>query len=280
MSSGLSMLRRSVSGGWVDRDVSFPAWAFVIPMLAVFVAEAALFFGRSDYALWIHLLTLLFCALVPLRNEETIALLQPFALLPLFRLVNLGMPTFFELTLLFFPFTYLPLLPALYLVARSQGIRIGTNARAFAIGVVPVVLISVPLAIGEYAIIAPESLIPEPSVFWLLAIMLVMIGMVGLVEELLFRGILQRRFADYLGRWGGVIVASVLFGAMHSIYGSGLEILYATLLGLLFGAIYEWTDSIGLVSVLHGTLNVFLFAVIPIYRPDIAAEILVAVRQF
>lgn len=269
MSSLPSSLRRNLLQGWADRDVSLPPWAFIIPVVGVLLAEVALFYGYSRFALWIYLLNLLFCVLAPLHYETTLSLLQPFALLPLFRLVNLGMPTFFELTLLFFPLTYLPLLPAIYLVVRAQDIRIGVNRRAFVLGLVPIVVISAPLALVEYAIIRPEALIPERSVFWVLAITAVMIGTVGLVEELLFRGILQRRFGDYLGRWGGVVLASVLFSAMHSIYGSGLEILYVTFLGLLFGALYEWTDSIGLVAVLHGVLNVFLFALIPLYTPGI-----------
>lgn len=269
MSFNLSSLRPDFLQGWADRDPSLPLWAFVIPVVAVLLAEVALFYAYSRYALWIHLLNLLFCVLVPLRYETALPLLQPFALLPLFRLVNLGMPTFFELTLLFFPLVYFPLLPAIYLVVRAQDIQVGINPRAFAVGLIPVILISAPLAVVEYAIIRPEGLVPELSVFWVLAITVLMVTTVGLVEELLFRGVLQSRFVDYLGRWGGIVLASVLFGAMHSVYGSELEILFVIFLGLLLGTLYEWTNSIGLVVVLHGALNVFLFAFIPIYAPGI-----------
>ena len=274
MNSGLSSLRRDLLDGWANRNVSLPAWAFLVPVAGVVFAEGALFFGHGNYALSFHLLTLLFCVLAPIRNEETLALLQPFALLPLFRIVNLGMPTFFDLTLLFFPLTYLPMLPALYLVIRSQDIEIGWNPRVFAIGLVPIIVLSAPLAAGEYVLITPEALIPEPSPLWILGLAAIMIGAVGLVEELLFRGILQRRFAAYLGRWGGVLLASLLFGSMHSIYGSGIHIAYICFLGVVFGAVYEWTDSMGLVTVLHGVLNVFLFGLIPVYRPDLVGDLL------
>ncbi len=269
MSFGLESLRSGLLQGWGKRDVSLPLWALAIPVVSVLLAEAALFYGRVEYALWIHLLNLLFCVSAPLRYQTTLPLLQPFALLPLFRLVNVGMPTFFELTLLSFPFTYLPLLPALYLVTRAQEIRLGVNPRAFLLGLVPVVVISAPLAVAEYAILRPEALIPEPSAPWLLIVTAIMVGTVGVVEEVLFRGILQRRLVDYLGRLGAVVLASVLFGAMHSVYGSGLGVLYVTFLGLFFGGVYEWTDSVGLVIVLHGALNVFLFALIPLYTPSV-----------
>ena len=274
MNSGLSSIRRDLLDGWANRNVSLPAWAFLVPVAGVIFAEGTLFFGHGNYALSFHLLTLLFCVLAPIRNEETLALLQPFALLPLFRIVNLGMPTFFDLTLLFFPLTYLPMLPALYLVIRSQDIEIGWNPRVFAIGLVPIIVLSAPLAAGEYVLITPEALIPEPSPLWILGLAAIMIGAVGLVEELLFRGILQRRFAAYLGRWGGVLLASLLFGSMHSIYGSGIHIAYICFLGVVFGAVYEWTDSMGLVTVLHGVLNVFLFGLIPVYRPDLVGDLL------
>lgn len=269
MSFDLSSLRPDPLQVWADRDPSLPLWALVIPVVGVLLAETILFYTYSRYTLWIHLLNLAFCVLVPLRYEETLPLLQPFALLPLFRLVNLGMPTFFELTLLFFPLAYLPLLPAIYLVARAQDIQIGTNLRAFVVGLIPVTLVSALLAVVEYAIIDPEALVPEPSVFWMFTITALMIGTVGLVEELIFRGILQSRFVDYLGRWSGIVLASVLFSAMYSVYSSELEILFVILLGCFFGALYEQTNSIGLVILLHGLLNVFLFAFIPIYAPEI-----------
>jgi len=253
-----------------------PAWAFAVPIALVGLAEASLFFGHPGYALSIHFLNLLFCVVAPIRHQRTLPLLQPFALLPLFRLVNLGMPRFFELTLLFFPFTYLSLLPALYLVVQSQEIEIGTDPKALLL-IPAIVLIAGVLAIVEHAVLQPEALIPAPTPLWLITLGVIQIGTVGLVEEILFRGILQRRFTEYLGRSGGIALASVLFGLMHSIYGSGIEIIYVTFLGAVFGVVYEVTDSIGLTAVLHGVLNIYLFALIPFYRPDIGQELLAVV---
>jgi membrane protease YdiL (CAAX protease family) len=44
-------------------------------------------------------------------------------------------------------------------------------------------------------------------------------------------------------------------------------LLFAGCLGLLYGITYEYTDSLLLITVMHGVLNVFLFAVVPIYGP-------------
>lgn len=271
MNSRWTSVRDNVPEEWGKWQVNFPSWALAIPVGVVLLAETVLFFGYMQYALWIHLLNLLFCLLLPVRRSDTLAFLQPFALLPLFRLVNLGMPIFFELTLMFFPLIYLPLLPAVYIVAKTQNVPIRWNLKGLAIGFVPIVGISALLALGEFLIIEPEPLIPEWSLGWLLVITVIMIGTVGLVEELIFRGILQRRFAEYFGRWASVLFVSILFGAMHSIYGSGIEIIYVTILGIAFGVVYELTDSMGLTAVFHGVLNVFLFAVIPMHGIEGAA---------
>lgn len=265
MSADLSSICRNLLELWQNWNVNLPSLIAVPPIIGVLGAELGMFTGHTDYALWGHLFTLLFCLLVPIRYESTVTLLTPFALLPIFRLVNLGMPTFFELTLFTLPFIYLPLLPTILIVVRAQdNFSIGKNPRAFVIGVIPAAILSALLAVGEYTILEPEALIPEWSIGWLLVITVVMFGTVALVEELLFRGVLQRMIGAHFGRWTGVVIASVLFGAMHSIYGSGFEVVFACLIGFVNGIVYEWSDSISLVIVMNTVLNVFLFAVFPL----------------
>jgi membrane protease YdiL (CAAX protease family) len=58
----------------------------------------------------------------------------------------------------------------------------------------------------------------------------------GFVEELVFRGYLQRQFGALLGnRWAGVIAQAVFFGVTHG-YQGALPVLKITLFGLMFGA--------------------------------------------
>jgi membrane protease YdiL (CAAX protease family) len=57
----------------------------------------------------------------------------------------------------------------------------------------------------------------------------------GFVEELVFRGYMQRQFAALLGSpWLGVAAQAVLFGVTHG-YQGALPVLRITLFGLLFG---------------------------------------------
>lgn len=239
--------------------------AIALPTLGIVISELALFFGFLNYSLTGHFLTLLLCVLAPLVFTRERSMLQVFALVPVFRLVNLGMPVFFEFTVYWFPFVYAPLFPAMYLLVRSrEDIPIEFNPKTLALGFVPSIFFAAALAEIEYSIIAPEALITgwEPGQILLLSA--VMLLFVGFVEEVLFRGILQRALTNSLGFWPGILLASFLFGMMHSAYASGPELAFAGVIGFVFGYIYVQTKSILLITVIHGLLNIFLFGYIPI----------------
>jgi len=65
-------------------------------------------------------------------------------------------------------------------------------------------------------------LVREPAA-WLLFLAAVVLA--GLIEELLFRGVLSRTLeATWLGFWGGAAVASAAFALLHLQYGTGGQI--------------------------------------------------------
>jgi membrane protease YdiL (CAAX protease family) len=236
----------------------------VLPVIAITLSEIALYAGRTDLALWGHFPTLLGCVFGPLAVDDE-PMLVAFALVPIFRLVNLGMPVFFELTIYWFPLVYMPLFPAIYVVAtQADTPEILTNPKLAAAALLPGAAMGALLAEIEYAIIQHDALVPAWTLTDLAFIAFVMFGFVALVEELVYRGILQRALQNRIGRTGGLLIASFLFGMMHSAYGTPAEIAFASGIGLVLGLIYDATDSIVLVTVIHGTLNVFLFAVIPL----------------
>ena len=255
--------------------------AILVPTVAIAISETLLYFDNLWYALWGHFVTLLICVFAPLYFEET-RMFQVFALVPLFRLVNLGMPVFVDLTIYRFPLIYAPLIPGVYVVARNQNLNVPKVNSWREVLLFPFASVfGALLAQIEFLIITPNALIPEWSPLNYLLIVVVMFGFVGFVEEWLFRGVLQRTLEDSIGRWGGLLLASAIFGLMHSAYGSVAEIAFAFALGLLFGLIYDRTDSLFLITVVHGSLNVFLFAVIPIHGllldPAILGQTLVSV---
>ena len=69
-----------------------------------------------------------------------------------------------------------------------------------------------------------------------------------LLEEVLFRGAIQGMLMRFFGRpWPAIIVAALIFGVFHM---NPVQIVYATLLGIILGWIYYRTGS--LLSVIVG----------------------------
>jgi membrane protease YdiL (CAAX protease family) len=314
--------------------------------VAIAASEAPLFFGQARYTIWAYAVLLVGLSLAPLVLEAETPVFLVFALLPVFRLVNLTMPVFVELTLLWLPLVYGPFIPVFVymgwrasvdspdaidglgesedsddgeqvsgtgrvgeelpwwlggnrggklraLLARlreflaapeealsSQQRVLYWTKRVVVVALLPVVavgfLASMVLLAGlfaevEYSIIPAQALIEslDRSEVWLLAV--VMVGFVGFVEEVLFRGLLQQVLERRLGFVLGLVVASAIYGLMHSVYGQPVEILLAAGVGLVFGLVYDVTESLVLVSAVHGLQNVFLFGLIPLGGPSAVA---------
>jgi len=231
---------------------------------AITVSEALLFSGRNYMAIWGHFVTLIGCIYLIQRSESDLPVVMAFALVPLFRLVNLGMPVFFQLTVYWFPLIYGPLIPAVVMVDNMVDVDVPMGLRRGVLLAPFTIPLGFVLAEGENIIIQSEALIPEWSALQLLMITVVMVFFVGFVEEYLFRGLLQRALEAEFGRWPGLLLASAVFGLMHSGYGLIGEVVFAGVIGLVFGVIYDYTDSLVLITLAHGFLNVFLFAVLPI----------------
>jgi membrane protease YdiL (CAAX protease family) len=71
----------------------------------------------------------------------------------------------------------------------------------------------------------------------------------GLGEEMLFRGVLQEAFTHWFNVWIGVLVASVLFGILHSI-----TLSYAVLAGLMgayLSLVFLYADNLLAVILTH-----------------------------
>lgn len=75
-----------------------------------------------------------------------------------------------------------------------------------------------------------------------------------ILEEVLFRGIVCSNLRAAYGKWIGVLGSSLLFGALHF---NLVQFVYATLLGIIFGCIYEETKSIWNCIFAHMAANMF-----------------------
>lgn len=263
-------LKRSVSGE-VDQEkleARRLRLLIAVPILSITSAELLIFSGRMDAAVWVHIGIVIILSLsdIFLKDPVIHKIYQAFMLLPVLRLINLSMPIFFETTLYTFIFVYGPLaipVGVIILHQRDSLEKIGITMKHF----VPYMLISIPLGFvlgfGEYLTIRAGYLIPDLGFENLLKLTIVMVFFVGLVEELIFRSLLQSRLEEALSVWEALLITSFMFGLMHSGYGTIHEILYTGFVGLIMGIAFYKTKSLPFVAVLHGFVNVFLFGILP-----------------
>ena len=106
-----------------------------------------------------------------------------------------------------------------------------------------------------------EQLTPYLSAF---STLIGIIFFVGIVEEFIFRSSLQTILEERLGSVAGLLLASVIFGFMHSGYRLPQELLYVSFAGVIFGLLFWLTKSLPIISLAHGVTNISLFLVVPL----------------
>lgn len=241
-----------------------------IPVVCIALAELLIFAGKIKFAIWLHIGVLIAFSLsnIIVKDLKVYRTYQALMLLPILRLVNLSMPVFFDTTLYTFVFVYGPLLIPLAIIIinqRSSFEHIGITAKNLLLYTVLSIPLGFLLGLGEYLTIHTGYLIPDLSIGNLLKLTFIMIFFVGLVEEVIFRSLLQTRLEDALNVKEAVLIAGLLFGLMHSGYGTFYEVLYTGFVGLFIGFAFYKTRSLPFVAILHGFVNVFLFGILPHY---------------
>jgi membrane protease YdiL (CAAX protease family) len=88
-------------------------------------------------------------------------------------------------------------------------------------------------------------------------------------EELLFRNVIQKSLRDQFSRYGTVVVATLIFAAVHfsAFNTEGSTLAFVSTLGIVFvsslilGVAYELTHNLTVSVLVHGTNNAVAFAV-------------------
>lgn len=237
----------------------------VIPIFLIILAEFLIFVGNVSMAMPIHALNLIVLTLssIYINNKAFPSLM----LLPLFRLINVAMPVFFNLTLYSYFMVYTPMfIPMYYMIkegflGRSEA---GLTFKGFWFYMPLAVSVGFVLGWGEYNVIHPQLLTPGTHIRDILVLVVTMIFFVGLVEEFVFRSSLQTVLVERLGSKAGLVAASIIFGLMHSGYHLSLELLYVSFAGVVFGLLFWLTKSLPVISLAHGVTNISLFLITPV----------------
>lgn len=219
----------------------------------------------------------LFLALIIYLVLPLIKLGQPFTdcaeslvLIPLYILLTASLPWFFLSQELVLPTVYAVILAlcAWHIYRKDISLRdIGFNGNRLAKYVLIGFLVGVPLGAVEYLIITPLASFPTFEIKYLARDFAYMVFFVGLGEELLFRGLVQRDMTKLFGWKWGLIGASLMFGIMHLTWRSIPELGFTSFAGLIFGYLYQKTRSLTAPIIAHGIGNTILVAVMPYLLP-------------
>ena len=188
------------------------------------------------------------------------------ALAPLMRLLSLALPLNQYPPIYRYLVIGIPLFLAVYLAGRATGLHGKSIGLRLSWRSLPLQLLigitGILLGYIEYLILHPEPLVVEPrwALIWLPVIFLLIFT--GLLEEIIFRGMMQTSSLQYLGRWG-ILYVAILYAILHLGYWSLLNFLFVFAVAIAFGIIVRKTGSIVGVSLSHGLTNVSLYLIFP-----------------
>jgi len=247
------------------KDITRYNLDLILPVFLILLAELLIFLGKPNAAMPIHALNLILLILssIYINNRIYPALM----LMPLFRLLNVAMPVFFDLTLYSYSMVYAPMFIPIYFLVKDNFVgraEAGLTFKGFWFYLPLAISVGFALGWGEYNVIHPQLLTPGANIKDVLILIVTMIFFVGIVEEFIFRSSLQTVLEERLGSIAGLMLASVIFGFMHSGYRLPLELLYVTFAGVIFGLLFRLTKSLPIISLAHGVTNISLFLVVPL----------------
>ncbi|MBN1370187.1 MAG: CPBP family intramembrane metalloprotease [Dehalococcoidaceae bacterium] len=240
--------------------------AFVF-LLLIAAAEAVTLFVDPLGGIVAFGFILLFALLIPaLKNEYFPSrLILSLSLVPMVRIVSLSMPLENVPRIWWFPIMYTPLFLAALVVAFMLGLRLketGFNLRRPFINLL-VGISGIGLGFMEYLILKPEPMVAELT--WQAALVpaLILLFTTGMVEEYIFRGVLQQTAIELYGKWG-IVYVSLIFAVLHMGFLSVADIFFVLVAGLYFGWVVHKTGSLTGVILAHGATNIVLFIVAPL----------------
>ncbi|MFC1944097.1 lysostaphin resistance A-like protein [Chloroflexota bacterium] len=240
-----------VSAEWLVADIDAVLGGILHVAILFFLISAASFSARRpDQRLYLSL-----------------------SLVPIIRIASLSAPLTYFQDMYWHVIISVPIFTAAFLVTRVLNLSpadIGLGIRGASSGLLIQILVAlsgIGLGVVEYIILEPEPLISALSLDRILIPALILIVSTGFMEEIVFRGIIQRSSLEVFGNWG-IVFCAAMFAALYISYLSWVQLGFVFLNGLFFGWITKKTGSILGVCVAHGLINVCLYLILPFSSID------------
>jgi membrane protease YdiL (CAAX protease family) len=184
---------------------------------------------------------------------------------PLIRVISLSLPLAGFPLIYWYFFTSVPLFAASFVVIRMQGLGLPPKGGRWSslLMQVPIMFIGLGLGYTEYLILRPEPLVDEFSWRAILIPALILLISTGLLEEVIFRGLMQGASVQLIGPFLGLLYVAFLFAMLHMGYRSFLDVIFVFVVGLGFGLVVASTGRLIGVTMAHGLTNIMLFLILP-----------------
>jgi membrane protease YdiL (CAAX protease family) len=235
------------------------------------VAEVITTFGDPRYGVGLHigLLTTFLLLSAASRQARRRAFFLALAVAPLIRIVSTGMPLLTFPEICWYLLTSIPLFMAAFLIARALHLQPGMiGLRLPGWRHAPLELVTWMSGVGlgyvEWRILGSAPLVDGQNVIGLVGASAILLVCTGLVEEVLFRGLIQAMAGRLFGSMGGIVFSAAIFAVLHIGHRSVLDDLFVLCVGLYFSVVVQQTKSLLGVTLAHGTINIVLFVAMPL----------------
>ncbi len=245
-------------------------WLFIAAIfLAIAATEWIFTYQNQAYGIGLALLLAIgIYIVISMARLSTIVTdcAESLALIPLYILFTSSLPWFFIDQQFLLPAVYACILGLCFWHIYQKkhsffelGFRKDKWLKYILIGIV----LGIPVGTIEYLILRPAPSFPTFEVKYLLRDLTYMLFFVGIGEELLFRGLIQRDLTGAFGWKWALVLASLMFAIMHLTWRSAIELVFVFFAGMLLGYLYQRTQSLVAPIVMHGVGNVTLVAIMP-----------------
>ncbi len=129
---------------------------------------------------------------------------------------------------------------------------------------ISIILLGAPLGVMEFYAIPQTPFVDLSSIGNIIIAILILFIATGLMEELIFRGLLQNKSIEILGVWPGIFFITLIFAALHIGNLSFIDVSLVFCIGGLYAIVVKKTKTIIGVSISHTVVNIFLFIICPL----------------
>ncbi|MCL4509137.1 MAG: CPBP family intramembrane metalloprotease [Chloroflexi bacterium] len=249
---------------WIDVHPTFYPWCYLVWIAA---AESMITFGSPWVGLFMHcvLLLVLPAHAMIAENKPYRALLSCLITAPLIRVMSLVLPLIDFPLIMWYFIVSLPVFVSSFFIIRLN------NWSWNDIGLIPrhlliqlfIALGGIAVGFGESRVLPVAQLAPALTFHDVIGPFLILLVSTGFMEELIFRGLLQRAsfrlFPD-----DGILYNSLVFASLHIGYKDLKDLIYVFVIGLLFAIIVRRTGTIIGTTFCHGIANTTLYIFVPL----------------